>query len=225
MPAAPSEWAPSHYNTAQEVDAFLERLEAVARPVMGYPSRVSSGADLTLEDVVVDLDVAEAPGLAHDARLGSDRGRHQDAAAGLVRRVEVDPLAVATAAARRGQPRRGRASPRPRPCDPPRRGRTGRSARCRSNRSRSSTIRPASIVSGARSSGTYDLPLRAVLARARRRPCRSKRQFFQHLLDDDHEPLVRAGRSTRITSPSSLDAWSGRPSSRRLESAICMHAQ
>src|SRR6185503_15098709 len=93
MPAAPSEWA----------------LSTTTPPRRSTPSssdwRQSPAGDglpegqlwshLTLEDVVVDLDVAEAPGLAHDARLGSDRGRHQDAAAGLVRRVEVDALAVA----------------------------------------------------------------------------------------------------------------------------------
>src|SRR5690242_17586 len=53
------------------------------------------GRDLTLQHVVVDGREGEAAGVAHDPGLGRDLGRDQDAAAGRVGGVKVDPLAVA----------------------------------------------------------------------------------------------------------------------------------
>ena len=49
------------------------------------------GLRLALQHRIVDLDEPVAAGLAHDPRLGRDLGRHQDAAAGRVRRDRGRP--------------------------------------------------------------------------------------------------------------------------------------
>src|SRR6476469_9660753 len=53
------------------------------------------GRDLALEHAEVELDEAKPTGVAHHPGLRRDLGRDQDAAARLVHRVAVDPLAVA----------------------------------------------------------------------------------------------------------------------------------